>query len=593
MKRALSFIVVFSVILAMFSCFALFAEGAMSLDVTTKDGVLEYERGETVTLTVMIKDYVPANGIYVQGYYDQSILAHDRTRSRDFSGSLTNNDKYSAEMPYYASIVGAENGEVWDDDDNLLSDFELLRITFKVKADAPLGKTTMRFSLLKVCHVVGIGAEWYTPGTAFSTEEIEVNLDIICKHDFTDVAYAKPAEGTAMDEAEHSRVCTKCEQTVTEACAFDSKVTDPTHTEEGYTTHTCACGYVVVDSKTPAAGHNWGSYVHNETAEGQKHTHTRTCTANDGGSETADCTFGQKYTDPTCTEDGYVTYTCNDCGYSYNVVDEGSAKGHSLTVYEHLEGTTHKKSCSRANCGYSEEEACTMGEWAVTEEPTRDQTGVKTRTCIHCKEGFETAVVPKVAYFTVSNASDACGHEFEVAVSITNNPGISGTVIELAFDDTEMELIGVELGTLGADLPVLLQPANKDGDVYKVALATEGGIEGDGELLKLKFRAAASVTEGDHAITVSAVDACDSSEEMAAFEIESGEGIATLRNYILGDIDRSGTVSVADAVQLIRYLNGRDVTIEPYAAEMVLDDGAITVADAQYLLQALIGLQTL
>ena len=595
-SKILSFLVVFTMLASMFGMAAVAAKTPMSLQIVPNGNKTEYDRSEIATLTVMMKDYEAANLLAIVGEYDSDVFSGVTAIKGELGAPVFNKNNL------YSSWASATNFEVYDDEYELVSDFKLVTFRFTIAADAPFGETTVKVGFAQRDANGSVNTNMYyngsknvlmVPGTDYVTESATITLNIRCVHDFTGVEYTKPAEGTALEEAKHSRVCTKCEQTVTEACAFESKVTEPTHTEEGYTTHTCACGYVVVDSKTPAAGHDWGAFVHNETAEGQKHTHTRTCTANDGGSETEDCTFAQKYTDPTCTEDGYVTFTCGVCSYSYDVTDEGSAKGHSLTVYEHLNGTTHKKSCSVEGCGYSEEEACTFGAWEVTEEPTREKTGLKTRTCVHCKVGFETEVLPKVAYFTVSDASEACGHEFEVTVSLTNNPGLSGGVFEIAFDDTQMELIGAEVGALGADIPVLLQPANKVGDVYRIAFATEAGFEGDGELLKLKFRAADAVTEGDYTVSVGAIDVCDSSEEMVSFVIEGGAGTASLRNYLLGDIDRSGTVSVVDAVQLLRYLNDWDVTIEPYAAELDVNDGGITVADAQYLLQALIGLQTL
>ena len=69
---------------------------------------------------------------------------------------------------------------------------------------------------------------------------------------------------------------------------YNSTVTAPTCTEQGYTTHTCTCGDSYVDSYTAPLGHTYEAVI----------------------------------TAPTCTEQGYTTYTC-DCGDSYvdNYVD--------------------------------------------------------------------------------------------------------------------------------------------------------------------------------------------------------------------------------------------------------------------------------
>ena len=74
---------------------------------------------------------------------------------------------------------------------------------------------------------------------------------------------------------------------------YNSTVTAPTCTEQGYTTHTCTCGDSYVDSYTDPLGHTYEAVI----------------------------------TAPTCTEQGYTTYTC-ECGDSY-VADYVDATGHS------------------------------------------------------------------------------------------------------------------------------------------------------------------------------------------------------------------------------------------------------------------------
>ena len=70
-------------------------------------------------------------------------------------------------------------------------------------------------------------------------------------------------------------------------------VTPPTCTEDGYTTHTCACGDTYITDTVPATGHSYKTEV----------------------------------TEPTCIDIGYTTYTC-DCGDTY-VDNEVDALGHT------------------------------------------------------------------------------------------------------------------------------------------------------------------------------------------------------------------------------------------------------------------------
>lgn len=73
--------------------------------------------------------------------------------------------------------------------------------------------------------------------------------------------------------------------------------------------------------------------------------------------------YKAKVVAPTCTEQGYTTYTCA-CGSSYTDA-KTKALGHSF------------------------------GDWVITKKPTSSSTGQKTRTCNRCKKS-ETNVIPKV-----------------------------------------------------------------------------------------------------------------------------------------------------------------------------------------------------
>ncbi len=65
--------------------------------------------------------------------------------------------------------------------------------------------------------------------------------------------------------------------------------------------------------------------------------------------------FTSKVTKPTCTKQGYTTYTCSCCGYSYQA-DKVKANGHSF------------------------------GDWTVVTAPSCTETGEEQRTCKTCKE---------------------------------------------------------------------------------------------------------------------------------------------------------------------------------------------------------------
>ena len=111
---------------------------------------------------------------------------------------------------------------------------------------------------------------------------------------------------------------TKTEEIAATGHSYNSVVTAPTCTADGYTTHTCSvCGDTYKDSETSATGHNYTSVV----------------------------------TAPTCTTGGYTTHTCSVCEDTYKD-NETSATGHTEETIPavapscELEGKTEGKKCS-------------------------------------------------------------------------------------------------------------------------------------------------------------------------------------------------------------------------------------------------------
>ncbi|MCD8217253.1 MAG: hypothetical protein LUD01_04280 [Clostridiales bacterium] len=118
--------------------------------------------------------------------------------------------------------------------------------------------------------------------------------------------------------------------------SYSDTVTEPTCTEQGYTTHTCTeCGASYVDSYANATGHINVTHVSAGIATCTEEGNIEYWYCSDCGSyfSDADCTTvisladtvisvtGHSYsgtvTEPTCTEQGYTTHTCAECGDSY------------------------------------------------------------------------------------------------------------------------------------------------------------------------------------------------------------------------------------------------------------------------------------
>lgn len=138
------------------------------------------------------------------------------------------------------------------------------------------------------------------------------------------------------DYGRFERVCSTCNQVNVMSAPiehkYESVVTAPTCTEQGYTTYTCECGdtyvadYVDVDTNN----HSYTSEITTPATHTTNGVMTFTCSCGDTYTEeiakTPEHTYNSVVTAPTCTEKGYITHTC-ECGDTY--VENIDATGHN------------------------------------------------------------------------------------------------------------------------------------------------------------------------------------------------------------------------------------------------------------------------
>lgn len=201
-----------------------------------------------------------------------------------------------------------------------------------------------------------------------------IDADDTCEHDYTDVV----TEPTCTEQGYTTHTCSKCGDTYVDTYTdalgheYTDAVTEPTCTEQGYTTHTCSkCGDNYVDSYTDAAGHDYIDVV----------------------------------TEPTCTEQGYTTHTCSKCGDSF------------VDTYTEASGEHDE------------------GEWVTTKEPDVGVAGLKELQCTKCGyvlgteeiEMLTTDGTDSVYYFVNSDGSQemTVGHynedEAQEMLTLVNN----------------------------------------------------------------------------------------------------------------------------------------------------------------------------
>ena len=204
---------------------------------------------------------------------------------------------------------------------------------------------------------------------------------------------------------------------------------DATCTGQGSVTTKCSvCGKLLKETEyTPALGHKWGEWEvisgGNCKVEGKRQRKCTVC----GETETISTGIGEHVypeegvvTPPTCTTDGFTTYTCTVC-HNHSIIKDYTPKlGHKYSsdyriVIEPTCHSTGSKAHYCVNCNAIEPEyneayveipklAHTYGEWTVIVEPTCENTGIKERICVNegCKakdEGHvETAVVGRLGH---------------------------------------------------------------------------------------------------------------------------------------------------------------------------------------------------
>ncbi len=129
------------------------------------------------------------------------------------------------------------------------------------------------------------------------------------------------------------------------------------------------------------------------------------------------CTLGtiSKHVDPTCTEDGYDSYTCSVCkqvlvyyGFDIKTMNVKYPKtGHNFDgqSWTHIEGTSHtvtatasqhERHCGNKNCTYVEIAECEFtGE---IKAPTCEKAGEDTRECKECHYHLQSENLNKLEH---------------------------------------------------------------------------------------------------------------------------------------------------------------------------------------------------
>ena len=342
-------------------------EASWTVKVTTD--ATEVKQGDTLVSTVSFETNPGFAAFELHLEFDKDVLeitSIEELNREAFPGSVIfPNNKAENINEMSNGKVGMSYGSVED----ITTTGAVLKMTFKVKDDAKIGKSEIKV------------IEENTDATNFDVEDVPVEVvnaefQVECNHTNLE---KNTVEATCTEPGKIETVCNECGEVVsTEAIAAlghdfgDYIVTKaPTCTEAGEETAKCSRCEATDTKELAALGHDFGEYVVTKEA---------TCT--EAGEKTAICTrcgevgekeaiaalghaFGEYVVtkEATCTEPGEETATCTRCG---EVVTKAiPAIGHDVK------------------------------EWEVEKEPTETEEGVKKGKCSICGEEI-TEEIPKL-----------------------------------------------------------------------------------------------------------------------------------------------------------------------------------------------------
>ncbi len=170
--------------------------------------------------------------------------------------------------------------------------------------------------------------------------------------------------------------------------------------------------------------------------------------------------------------------------------------------------------------------------------------------------------------FTVSGVSGTAGEEVEVTVSLENNPGIIAACMELGYDSTKLELMGVTDGrVLGDSIFSQTVAANPYVLRWEESLATDNNAA-EGVLVTLTFRILEDCEPGALPLELSFVpgEVYDLELQPVAFEVRQGTVTVEEEKTVTYDAE-TGTVTLytlpagTETVLIAAYNDGQLIGI--------------------------------
>lgn len=189
--------------------------------------------------------------------------------------------------------------------------------------------------------------------------------------------------------------------------------------------------------------------------------------------------------------------------------------------------------------------------------------------------------------FKMSSANILAGDDFDLDLTISNNPGITALQVSIEFDTSAIVLTGIEHKGLFSNPSTCSNTLSSPFKISWYSKSSANETE-NGVLATLHFHALETTQNATYDVVVSYDEdnVFDSSFDNVYFSTENGEVV--IRDCIYGDVNSDGKINMKDIVLLQKHLNGYDDAYDNKASD-VYYDGTINMKDIVLLQQYLNG----
>ncbi|MCL2153183.1 MAG: cohesin domain-containing protein [Oscillospiraceae bacterium] len=208
--------------------------------------------------------------------------------------------------------------------------------------------------------------------------------------------------------------------------------------------------------------------------------------------------------------------------------------------------------------------------------------------------GSYTLSVKTLLAATISalNALGRPGDNVTVAFSLQDNPGLASLALDIYYDAIGLELEGITSVRRGYALDNLIftgvNSTTYTNNPFRVSWFSTSNDNSNGDILLVTFRILETAEEAYYCVWANCLQANTRDEGLNLVSVNTQDGGVFVINYIYGDADGDGEVTLGDAIRIAQYINGWTLDIDIRAAD-VDGDGEVTLADAILIAQYING----